>query len=130
MPHRIIQGGSMTARAHVSPVPRVVPAVLAVALLGLSVGCASLTGGPASSERAAQGLSEARLARIAPVMQDQIQRGMFPGAVTLVARNGKVVHFEAHGHLDEAKTRPMQKDTLFRLASMTKPIVTTAAMML
>ena len=55
---------------------------------------------------------------------------MFPGAVTLVARDGKVVHFEAHGFLDAAKTRPMTKDALFRLASMTKPIVTTAAMML
>ncbi len=63
-------------------------------------------------------------------MQQQIDRGMFPGAVTLVARNGKVVHYEAHGYLDTAKTRPMTKDALFRLASMTKPIVSTAAMML
>ncbi len=120
----------MNPRAHAPAVSHLVPAVLAVALLGLSVGCASTAGGPGSSERASQGLSEARLARIAPAMQDQIQRGMFPGAVTLVARNGKVVHFEAHGYLDEARTRPMQKDALFRLASMTKPIVSTAAMML
>ena len=77
-----------------------------------------------------QGFSESRLARIAPVMKTQMERGQFPGAVTLVARNGKVVHFESHGFLDAAKTRPMPKDALFRLASMTKPIVTTAAMML
>lgn len=126
----------MNPRAHVAPASRLLPAVLAVALLGLSAGCASPPAGnwsagrSGSSEAARQGLSEARLARIAPAMQEQINRGIFPGAVTLVARNGQVVHYEAHGYLDEAKTRPMQKDALFRLASMTKPIVTTAAMML
>jgi CubicO group peptidase (beta-lactamase class C family) len=86
----------------------------------------------AQSEKsdAVQGMSKARLARIAPVMKEQIDRSMFPGAVTLVARNGRVVHFEAHGHLDAARSKPMPKDALFRLASMTKPIVTVAAMML
>jgi len=63
-------------------------------------------------------------------MREQIEKGMFPGAVTLVARNGEVVHFEATGYLDAAKTKPIQKDSIFRLASMTKPIVTVAAMML
>jgi CubicO group peptidase (beta-lactamase class C family) len=77
-----------------------------------------------------QGMSRARLARIAPVMKEQVDRNMFPGAVTLVARNGRVVHFETHGYLDAAKSKPMRKDALFRLASMTKPIVTVAAMML
>jgi CubicO group peptidase (beta-lactamase class C family) len=77
-----------------------------------------------------QGLSKARMARIAPAMQEQVAKGMFPGAVTLIARGGKVVHFEAHGYQDAARTKAMSKDTLFRLASMTKPIVTAAAMML
>ena len=76
------------------------------------------------------GMSRARLARIAPAMKEQIDKNIFPGAVTIVARHGKVVHYEAHGYLDAAKSKPMQKDALFRLASMTKPIVTTAAMML
>ena len=67
-----------------------------------------------------------RLARIKPAMQQQIDQKVFPGAVTLVARRGKVVHFEAHGFLDDAKTKPMAKDAMFRLASMTKPIVTVA----
>jgi CubicO group peptidase (beta-lactamase class C family) len=48
----------------------------------------------------------------------------------MVARDGKLVHFESHGFLDAAKSRPMTKDALFRLASMTKPIVTAAGMML
>ena len=77
-----------------------------------------------------QGLSRARMARIAPAMQDQVTGNMFPGAVTLIARRGQVVHFEAHGFLDAARSKPMAKDSLFRLASMTKPIVTAAAMML
>jgi CubicO group peptidase (beta-lactamase class C family) len=77
-----------------------------------------------------EGFSQVRLERIAPAVKTQIDNSAIPGAVTLVARNGRVVHFESHGYIDSAKTRPMQKDTLFRLASMTKPIVTTAAMML
>ena len=78
----------------------------------------------------AQGLSRARLARIAPSMKVQVDNNVFPGAVTIVARNGKIVHYEAHGYLDAGKSKPMTKDALFRLASMTKPIVTAAAMML
>jgi len=77
-----------------------------------------------------QGLSRERLVRIAPVMKEQIDKGMFPGAVTLIARHGQTVHFEAHGFLDAAKSTPMTKDALFRLASMTKPVVSVAAMML
>jgi CubicO group peptidase (beta-lactamase class C family) len=76
------------------------------------------------------GMSIDRLARIAPVMKQQVEKDVFPGAVTIVARDGKVVHFETHGFLDAAKSRPMTKDALFRLASMTKPVVTAAGMML
>ena len=89
--------------------------------------------GPAAHASAAgdvQGMSRERLARIGPVMKQQVEKGMFPGAVTLIARHGQIVHFEAHGFLDSAKTRPMTKDAIFRLASMTKPIVTVAAMMM
>jgi CubicO group peptidase (beta-lactamase class C family) len=77
-----------------------------------------------------QGMSRSRLARIAPAMQAQIKEDLFAGSISLVARHGEVVHFETHGFLDEAKSKPMRKDALFRLASMTKPIVTVAAMML
>ncbi len=84
----------------------------------------------AQIELEVEGFSPSRLARIVPVMKAQSDSGTIPGAVTLIARNGKVVHFEASGFLDAAKTKPIQKDSLFRLASMTKPIVTTAAMML
>lgn len=83
-----------------------------------------------SSPPETAGMSHERLARISRVMKEQIDKGVFPGAVTLVARRGVVVHFEAHGFLDARKTTPMSKTALFRLASMTKPITTVAAMML
>ncbi|HJQ55517.1 MAG TPA: serine hydrolase domain-containing protein [Vineibacter sp.] len=77
-----------------------------------------------------QGMSRERLARIAPAMKGQVDEGVFPGVVTMVARRGQLVHFEAHGFLDAAKSKPMPKDALFRLASMTKPIVSVAAVMM
>ncbi len=79
---------------------------------------------------AATGFSALGLKRIAPAMKWQIDQGIFPGAVSLVAHKGKTVHFETHGFQDAAKSVPMHKHSIFRLASMTKPIVTTAAMML
>jgi len=82
------------------------------------------------NEGEVQGMSSERLARIAPVMKAQVDKGVFPGAVTMVARNGQLLHFEAHGFLDAAKSKPMAKDALFRLASMTKPIVSVAAVMM
>ena len=63
-------------------------------------------------------------------MRAEIDKGTMPGAVTLIARHGKVVHFEAHGYLDSGKTKPMTQDAVFRMFSMTKPFVSVAAMML
>jgi CubicO group peptidase (beta-lactamase class C family) len=94
------------------------------------IALSSTYGAFAQSETLIEGFSEPRLGRISGSIQSQIDQGIFPGAVTMVARNGRVTHFESHGFQDAAKTKPMTKDTLFRLASMTKPIVTTAAMML
>ena len=101
---------------------------LGSAFLGACAGSPSAAPGPASEGAAA--LSAERLARIAPAMSVQVQRGIFAGAVTLVAHRGQVVHHEAVGFLDAAKTKPMPRDALFRLASMTKPIVSVATMML
>ncbi len=84
---------------------------------------------PAASD-VVQGMSRERLGRIAGVMKQEIEKGHFPGAVTLIARRGEIVHFEAHGFLDQAKTKPLAKDSIFRMASMTKAITTVAAMML
>jgi CubicO group peptidase (beta-lactamase class C family) len=76
------------------------------------------------------GFSSERLQRFGGVLQQEIERGSFPGAVVLIARNGKIVYYEAYGFLDANKTKPMPKDARFRIASMTKPIVETAAMMM
>ncbi|NWG45925.1 MAG: beta-lactamase family protein [Alphaproteobacteria bacterium] len=76
------------------------------------------------------GLSSERLARIAPAVQAYIDRGEIAGAVTLVARRGKVVHYEAHGYRDLETRTPMPKDALFRLASQTKPVTAASALIL
>ncbi len=77
-----------------------------------------------------RGFARDRLARIAGVMQAEAERGSFPGAVTLIARQGEIIHHEAHGHQDAAKTKRMARDSIFLQASMTKPLVSTLAMML
>ncbi len=76
------------------------------------------------------GMSSQRLTRIRAFIQGYLDRGEIAGAVTLVARHGKIVHFEAQGHRSREEQAPMQTDTIFSLMSMTKPIVSTALMML
>ena len=76
------------------------------------------------------GMSSGRLQRIDDVMQAYIDRNEIAGAVTLVARRGKVVHFSAIGNRDAESGTPMTHDTIFRIASMTKPIASVALMMM
>ena len=76
------------------------------------------------------GFSSERLQRIHPLIQSHIDSKDFAGAVTLVMRRGKVVHFEPHGLMDLETNKPMRTDTLFRLASMTKPVTAVAILML
>jgi CubicO group peptidase (beta-lactamase class C family) len=76
------------------------------------------------------GMSSKRLERINAFIKDYVDTNQIAGAVTLVARKGKVVHFEAQGWRYKEENQPMQKDAIFSLASMTKPIVSTALMML
>ena len=76
------------------------------------------------------GMSSKRLERVHAFIQGYIDRNEIAGAVTLVARKGKVVHFDAQGMRYKEERLPMEKDTIFSLMSMTKPIVSTALMML
>jgi CubicO group peptidase (beta-lactamase class C family) len=76
------------------------------------------------------GFSSERLARIHEMVQRHIDAHDISGAVTLVARNGKLVHFEAHGLMDIEAKKPMSKDSLFWIMSMTKPVVGTSVLML
>jgi CubicO group peptidase (beta-lactamase class C family) len=76
------------------------------------------------------GLSSTRLQRIAPVMQQYVDRQTFAGIVTLVARKGQVAHLEAFGWQEKETNLPMKTDTIFRIYSMSKPITSAAVMML
>ena len=76
------------------------------------------------------GLSSAQLARIEAVTQRHIETGLVPGAVMLVARRGKIAWTRTMGFRDRAAKDPMRPDSIFRIYSMTKPIVSVAAMML
>jgi CubicO group peptidase (beta-lactamase class C family) len=76
------------------------------------------------------GLSSERLARIHEAVQRHIDAGAVSGVVTLVARHGRIAHLESHGLMDIESKRPMPKDGVFRLASMSKPVTAVAVMMM
>ena len=76
------------------------------------------------------GMSSARLHRINTFIADYIESNQIAGAVTLVARKGQVVHYDAQGWRDKENGLAMTQDTIFEMMSMTKPIVSTALMML
>ena len=76
------------------------------------------------------GFSPARLARVNELMQRHIDAGTFAGSVTLVARNGQVALSKAQGLADIESQQPMRTDTLFRIMSMTKPVVAVSILML
>jgi CubicO group peptidase (beta-lactamase class C family) len=69
-------------------------------------------------------------ARIQAVVQQALDERRLVGAVVLVAHNGELIHQQAAGHADRESARPMDLTTIFRLASVSKPIVSTAALAL
>ena len=75
-------------------------------------------------------LSKQRLARIASAFKADVEAGTIPGAVALIARRGELEYLEAFGYRDREKKLPMAVDSIFRIASMTKPMVSVAIMML
>src|SRR6201996_9517545 len=76
------------------------------------------------------GFSSERLGRLTAAMQAHVDAGSVAGVVTVVHRRGETVHSDVLGWQDEEARVPMKRDTLFRIASMTKPIVSVAALML
>ncbi len=95
-------------------------------------GFAAAAGGLPAAEPIEVGLSAQRLARIGQMVQGHVDAGELAGAVALVARRGRVAHFEALGRMDGEASGgvPMRMDALFGIASMTKPITSVAVMML
>ena len=81
-------------------------------------------------EPEAVGLSTERLSRIDKVMEMHVEQQKIAGGVTLLARHGKIAHLGVYGMMDVEAEKPMTSDTIFRIASMTKPITSVAVMML
>src|SRR6516165_10211638 len=105
-------------------------------LIGILLVAATLSfsaraqGLPEARQPEALGFSAEGLKRLGSAFQADIDKGAIPGAVVLIARNGKVAYFEALGFQDREKRIPMKTDAIFRIASMTKPITSVALMML
>src|SRR3954447_25376391 len=115
---------SLSAKA---PGPGLLLVFLAVPLL------AARAGEPTELPRARPeevGISSERLNRVDVVVRRYIEQKKISGAVTLVARRGRVVHHEARGVMDIESKAPMRTDAIFRMASSTKPVTGVAILML
>ena len=109
-----------------------------LAAFPLLIGVACLTGNAAATppslpkaDPSAVGMSAAHLARIPNLVAHSIERQEIPGCVVLISRHGKVVFHQAFGHRQlQPMKEVMQRDTLFDMASLTKPIATATSIML
>ena len=91
--------------------------------------CASVLA-QATSRPEDQGFSSKRLEITRQAIKDDVEKKRIPGAVLLIMRNGRIVSHDAIGYQVRATQTPMRKDSIFRIASMSKPVTTVAAMIL
>ena len=105
---------------------RVTAAALAVAMATPAAG----QGIPKAQSPEEVGFVASRLKRLSDRIEEGVKNNELPGAVVLIARNGKLVMFDSFGFRDKEAKVAMTNDTIFRIASMTKPIVSVAAIML
>ena len=103
--------------------------ILAALLAGVLMACVSANG-PKAEGPESVGLSPERLDRLGQAMQDDIDQKKTGGIVVLVARHGTIAYHKAFGMADIESGKKMQTDNLFRLFSMTKPVTSTALLML
>lgn len=105
---------------------------LIIASAGLNAQTKSIKKSPPLSEGTPEsvGISVDRLARIDSLCANTVRNGNLPGIVTLVVRNGKIVHWKAFGMADNQAGRTLKRDDIFRIASQSKAITSTAVMML
>lgn len=108
----------------VSTVPRRFACASLLVLLSL------FSAGTQAMAPAAAGFSADRLKRVDALIERMMSAGEITGAVTLIARDGKIVHLQAQGTMDADTQKPMRKDAYFRIASMTKPVAAVAMLML
>lgn len=105
--------------------------LIGTSLMATCVAFSALADGlPKASLPEEVGFSSERLKRLTNVVRADVDKGAIPGAVILVARNGKVAYHEAIGFQDREKQTAMKADAIFRIASLTKPITSTSIMML
>jgi CubicO group peptidase (beta-lactamase class C family) len=105
--------------------------IVATGLLVLGGLVAPIVAGSVATARPEDaGFSSERLRAVQETIQRYIDAGDITGAVTLVASRGRIVHFEAHGLMNLESKRPMAKDSVFRIMSMTKPVTAVAVMMM
>jgi CubicO group peptidase (beta-lactamase class C family) len=104
--------------------------VLAFLLAGFVFAVSAFAQEFPSAKPESVGLSSERLDRIATAIQRNIEDKRIAGAVTLVMRHGQVAFFKAQGMADREAAKPMQRDSIFRICSMTKPITSVGAMIL
>jgi CubicO group peptidase (beta-lactamase class C family) len=110
---------------------RTIRAALAALILASAVFLARpLTAAAPTAKPEEVGLSTDRLKRVSALVQRHVAAGSFTGAVTLVARHGRIAHHEAYGLMDLEAKKPMVKDGIFRIMSMTKPVVGVATLMM
>jgi CubicO group peptidase (beta-lactamase class C family) len=100
---------------------------LTIVLLSAAAFAQSL---PTASRPEEVGISSERLGRLRQQMKSDVESKRIPGAVLLIARNGKVASFDVVGFQDRKAQAPMKADSIFRVASMSKPIASVAAMIL
>lgn len=105
---------------------------LAICISYASAQTKSIQKTPALTEASPEsvGISSERLARIDRMCAQEVEKGNVPGIVSLVARNGKIVHWKAYGMANNQEGKKLKRDDIFRIASQSKAITATAVMML
>ena len=104
--------------------------ILCISLFACNTAAADRTQPLPTTDPQSQGFSPARLERVTSYVQSAIDQGQYAGAVTLVARRGRIVQLQALGNRDVAGSSPMRPDSIFQIYSMTKPITSVAALLL
>ena len=95
-----------------------------------NVGAAESVSPLPSMSATKEGFSDVRLQRLQAFMHTTIRSGDYLGAVTLIARNGRIVDWRTYGHRDLSRKRPMTRDSIFRIYSMTKTVTSVAILIL
>ena len=105
--------------------------IICMSAIATCIAFSSLAQGlPKANKPEDVGFSSERLKRVTDAFQSEVDKGAIPGAVVLIARNGKIAYFEAFGFQNRENKEPMKTDAIFRIASMSKPITSVAVMML